>query len=109
MEKVEEVITTKKVVHRYCDDCHAEINWSLQCSKAECQYCGKQLCEMCVAHEEETGGDFRRVYCESCSDTYRKYKPEMDAAYKSFSDIVDKMKHECKAKRQAQIMEGIQP
>jgi len=99
MEKYEEVTTTKKVIRRYCDDCGKEIFWGLACSRSECEYCGKQLCEDCIGHERETSGDYREVYCKTCSDIYKKYKPQIDDAYKDYSDIITKMQKECKESR----------
>jgi len=96
MEKYEEIPTTKKVVHRYCDDCGKEIFWGLACSRTVCEYCGKQLCPDCIGYERETYGDYREVYCKTCSGIYKKHKPEMDKAYKEYSDIVNKMQKECK-------------
>jgi hypothetical protein len=97
MEKIEEITTIKTVVHRYCDDCGKELHWDLACSVAECGYCGKQLCKDCIGHERETSGDYREVYCKSCSAIYRKYKSEIDAAHEKYCAILTKMRAECKS------------
>ena len=35
--------------HRYCDVCGDEIDISLMCCTARCSYCGRDLCEKCIA------------------------------------------------------------
>ena len=99
MERIEEINTTRQIVHRYCDDCGKELNWSLQCSKAVCEYCGKMLCEDCIGYEQETGGDYRIVYCKSCSKIYMKYKPQIDETYKEYQRIIKLIQTECKETR----------
>lgn len=66
----QEFLITKEIKDwkLYCDDCGAEIQKGLACSKATCLYCKKDLCEICIAHEDQTVGDYRTVYCKTCWD-----------------------------------------
>ena len=70
-----QTVTVKK---RYCDVCGKELKWTLQCEKAKCVLCGKDLCEKCVGYEEETCGDYRRVWCEHCWTVGEPFREEME-------------------------------
>ena len=61
-----EVKTKSTKIEIHCDDCGKKLHWSLQCSAAICEYCRKDLCEECIAHENNTTGDYREVYCKRC-------------------------------------------
>jgi hypothetical protein len=92
METCKEVqkITTEKIVTRTCDDCGAEIHWSLACSVARCEVCKKDLCDKCVAKEKSTMGDYREVYCGACEDLYNsKYKHKLDLLSKRRQTLLD--------------------
>lgn len=65
--------TTVKI--KYCDDCGKQITAGMACWKAQCEYCGKDLCDKCIGHEEETGGDYRIVYCKTCWEIGNQYRP----------------------------------
>jgi hypothetical protein len=54
MIKEDKILKETAVTHRYCDECEKELHWGLACSKAQCEYCGKDLCEKCIGHEEST-------------------------------------------------------
>ena len=69
---------TVVVKKRYCDVCGEELGWTLQCSKAKCVLCGKDLCEKCVGYEEETGGDYRRCWCKHCWEVGEPFRNEME-------------------------------
>jgi ribosomal protein S27E len=99
MELIEEIPTTKQVVKRYCDDCGKEIYRDLACTRAECEFCGKHLCNKCIAFERDTSGDYREVYCRSCSNIYNKYKSNLAKAYEIYAKIRDDMYSECKKAR----------
>ena len=63
---------------KFCDDCGVEIRIGMSCSKAKCEYCGKDLCEKCIGHEEMTVGDYRIVYCKSCWSVGDKYRGKIE-------------------------------
>jgi hypothetical protein len=74
IKKQKEVITK----HKYCDVCGAEIKNSLACSTATCEYCKKDLCDECIGHEEETGADYRDVWCSVCWLIGSEYRPDIE-------------------------------
>ena len=94
-EKILKEITTRK---KYCDVCESKIPIGLDCSKSECEYCGKDLCENCIGHEEEeTGGDYRIVFCKTCWDIGKVYRPiikkrhnEIDTLYETWRSLCKK-------------------
>lgn len=69
----------KEVVerHKFCDVCGTEIRIGLACSSARCTYCRNDLCGNCIGHEEDTGGDFRIVWCKHCWDLGGYYRPKI--------------------------------
>jgi hypothetical protein len=76
---IQQNVTTR---HRYCDVCGAEIEHRLVCMDATCSYCRKDLCDECIGYEEETEGEYRSVWCETCWLIGRRYRPiieELDA------------------------------
>jgi len=77
---VKEIITQKEIVekHKFCDICGDEITIGLACSVAKCIYCGKDLCEKHIGHEEDTYSDYRTVYCENCWEFGKYYRPLID-------------------------------
>lgn len=100
MEIVEEVQTTQKVVKRYCDDCSAELHWTMGCERRICEVCGKMLCNKCVAEEVESGGDYHIVYCKSCTDIYKKYKLELDRLDEIRAILTEQYRAEAKQERE---------
>lgn len=84
--------------HKFCDVCGTEITPGLVCTKAECMYCGKDLCERCIGHEEETGGDYRDVWCERCWQKGDKYRPLIDALETEAQMLSEKWRRECNEK-----------
>jgi len=85
--------------HVYCDDCGQEIFRSMACSVAKCVMCGADLCDKCVADEEDDGSDYRTVYCRSCTDIYKKYEPQFKTLRETKDSLYDKMHNECKKAR----------
>ena len=73
--------------HKFCDVCGIEITIGLACSSAECNLCGKDLCENCIGNEEETHGDYRSVTCKKCWEIGNQYRP----AIKSHHEIIDEL------------------
>jgi hypothetical protein len=95
MWKEEKVETVKR--HKFCDDCGVEVPVGLACCKASCEYCKKDLCDDCVGHEEETGGDYRIVWCKKCWSAGDELRPvieehhnEIERLYKLWRDKCEK-------------------
>ena len=84
--------------HKYCDDCGVEIRIGLACSKAYCQYCKKDLCEKCIGHEEETGGDYRIVYCKTCWELGNEYRPIIEQHENEVDKLYAEWQNKCKNK-----------
>ena len=69
-----EVTVKEVVIHtKVCDICGSEIHIGLACSIIKCEQCGKDLCEKCIGHENNTMGDYREGYCKSCWDIGQMY------------------------------------
>lgn len=82
--------------HKFCDICGIEIYIGLACSKAKCMYCDKDLCEKCICHEEDTGYDFRDVWCKSCWETGEKYRPTIEKLHAQIESLYEQWQEECK-------------
>lgn len=89
---IKETKTTKEITveQRYCDVCGVKLNWQLQCSVAQCEKCGKDLCNNCVGKENDTTGDYREVYCKVCWDIGEPYRQ----AIKEHEEVIDKLDDE---------------
>lgn len=85
--------------HRFCDECGTELFWSLACSAAHCQYCKKDLCEKCVGHEENTGGDYRMVYCKNCWELGNDYRPKIEQLENEIDKLYEEWQNKCKSKQ----------
>ena len=84
--------------HKYCDDCGKEIRIGLACSKAYCMYCKKDLCDKCVGYEENTGGDYRIVYCKTCWELGNEYRPIIEQHEKEVDKLYTEWQNKCKNK-----------
>lgn len=89
-----EAETKVKKTETYCDVCGKVIKWDLQCSVSRCEYCGKDLCEKCIAKERFTDGDYREVYCEDCWKIAESYYKKIA----NLEDKIDVLYAECQAK-----------
>jgi len=90
----EEVITQ----YKYCDICGAEIKPALACSNAICEYCGKDLCEQCIGYEEETGADYRVMWCKRCWNIGICYRPKIEELHKEVEILYGEWREKCKRK-----------
>lgn len=88
----EKVITAK--AKKYCDVCGTEIRIGMACSAAVCEYCERDLCEKCIGYEEDTGGDYRTVWCKSCWDIGKDYRKQMDSLNKTIESLQKKWQKE---------------
>lgn len=93
-----EIQVNKEVVehHKYCDVCGCEINIGLSCSAAKCMYCGKDLCEEHVGHEEDTFCDSRTVYCEKCWSMGESFRPEIKDLGNQIESLYQEWQDKCK-------------
>ena len=91
-----EIKVMKEVIeqHRYCDVCGDEINISLTCNFIRCMYCGKDLCDKCISHEENNYGSHRIVYCKKCWDLgegilgkIEKLHNKIESLYQEWQDL----------------------
>jgi len=93
-EEYEETKIVKKR-RKFCDICEKEISIGLACSKANCIMCRRDLCESCIGHEVETGGDYRIVYCKSCWDSGEKTRSQVDELTNKIDELHTKWKDIC--------------
>jgi len=97
---IKEIKTLKLKEHtekrKFCDVCKSEIRIGLTCSKAVCEYCGKDLCNECVGHEEESGGDYRICYCKECWKMGEKYRPLIEEHEKEIDRLYAEWQLLCK-------------
>ena len=84
-----EVEKTTKV----CDVCGDEIHMGLTCSAIKCGQCKKDLCEKCIGHEDETGGDYRHGYCKKCWEIGQKYLAEIERLSDAIANTHDCWSH----------------
>ena len=98
---IKEVEVTEKTIKRYkyCDDCGKKIERSMACSVATCKYCGKDLCDKCVAAEDSTMGDYRTVYCSKCYDIKTEYDKLIEPLENEIERLSDEMIDKCKKHR----------
>lgn len=82
-----------KTTQRYCDECSVLLKHELACTVAQCEVCGKDLCEKCIGHEEPSSGDYRDVYCAPCWEVGKKYRD----AIKEAEDKIEKLDEEWRA------------
>ena len=82
--------------HKFCDICGSEIKIGLACSKAICEYCGKDLCDRCIGYEENTGGDYRIVYCKECWEKGDMYRPLIEKHELEIAKIYTEWQSLCK-------------
>ena len=89
---IKENKVTKVIVERqkFCDDCENEIQIGLACSRANCEYCGKDLCGKCIGYEANTGGDYREVLCRNCNKIRLQYEPQIKELEKQIEDLESK-------------------
>ena len=92
---IKETKVQKELVehHKFCDVCGKEISMGLKCTSARCMYCGKDLCENCIGHEDCTPGDYRDIFCKKCWEIGNEYRPvigelnaKVEALYKEWQD-----------------------
>ena len=95
---IKETKTLKETVekHRYCDECGVELHWSLSCSRATCEYCGKDLCNKCVGHEKYDTGDYRTVYCKTCWELGNDYRPLIEQHENEVDKLYEEWQNKCK-------------
>ena len=89
----------KQVEHarRFCGVCGKELHWELACSVVQCAYCEKDLCDDCVGHEEDTGGDYRVVWCKRCWDVGEEYRPKIEKLETLIESLYDEWQNRCKS------------
>ena len=91
--KSQQEVITQRV---YCDVCGAEIRCRLLCMKATCEYCKNDLCEKCIGHEEETGGDYREVWCTACWQIGSVYRPKINELEAEVYRLYEAWQSRCK-------------
>ena len=84
--------------HRYCDDCGVKLTHTMACSNANCEECGKDLCDKCVGYEEPVSGDYRKVWCKRCWALGEKYKPLIAELESQIDSLYEEWEKECKSK-----------
>lgn len=94
--KTIKVMQEIKKTRTYCDICEKEINIKLIYCKARCMYCGKDLCEEHIGHEEDTPGDYRVVYCENCWQLGKFYRPRIEELQNEVTFLYKKWQDDCK-------------
>jgi len=96
MYKSVKILKEASETHKFCDVCGKEINMGLACSVAKCMYCGIDLCETCVGHEDETPGDYREVYCKKCWDLGEQYRPIIEELNAKIEALYNEWRSKCK-------------
>ena len=100
MIKEKTILKEHTVRQKYCDVCETQIPKGLACWRAHCEYCGKDLCDKCIGHEEETGGDYRIVYCKTCWEIGDEYRPLILELDIKISNLYKEWQTKCKKQKQ---------
>ena len=82
--------------HKFCDVCGIELDINLACYSAKCMYCGNDLCDEHIGHEEDTPGDYRIVYCENCWKLGKFYRPRIEELQNEIIFLYKKWQDDCK-------------
>jgi arginyl-tRNA synthetase len=99
MIKEEKTMQEVTIKNKYCDDCGTQIKKSIMaCSVANCEMCGKNLCEKCIEHEESDMGDYRTVYCYGCWTIGEQYRNEIKLLENKIEKLNDKWLMKCNYK-----------
>jgi len=85
MIKEEKITEVKTIYRKFCDDCGKEtIGY-----KRTCVCCKKDMCERCVGHVENDGGDYSDYYCWTCwmkGELYREKIKELEEQIEQLND-----------------------
>jgi len=95
MIKETSIPSVKIIRQKYCDCCQSEIAIGLACSSAKCLICKKDLCQNCIGHEIETGGDYRDVYCKNCWDIGMPYMVETEKLHNEIEKLNNEWHSKC--------------
>ena len=95
MIRTVEVNKTVKEHTRHCDDCDTQLHWTMACSAARCEICGKELCEKCIGHENSVSGDYREVYCKRCWNTGEEYRSKIEQFGLDIDKLYDEWHTKC--------------
>lgn len=96
---IKEVKQTEEVTikHKYCDVCGTEIKMGMACSSAKCEICGKDLCDKCIGHEENTLGDYRVVYCKKCWELGTEYRLKISQLESEIDNLSAEWYNRCRS------------
>jgi superfamily II helicase len=97
MIKETKILKEKIEYSKFCDVCGKKIRMDMACSAARCEYCGKDLCEDCIGHEESTDGDYRTVFCKKCNTIGDDYRPLITKLKIEIDELYDQWITKCKA------------
>lgn len=95
---IETTAVQKEVLekHKYCGVCGAEIPIGLACTPAYCECCRADLCEKCIAHEDENRyNDCRIAWCEVCWEIGEPYITKIKGLEGEIEDLYDEWKGKC--------------
>ena len=98
MIKNETIDLLTVIRHVYCDECGIELKRGMQYAVAQCEICGKDLCDDCIGHEVYTMGDYREVYCKSCWDIGEPYRNEIHQLENKIESLYNKWHKGCEKK-----------
>lgn len=97
IKKMQEVVERQ----RFCDDCGKILTYTMACSRASCEECGKDLCDSCVGAEEHVSGDYRKVWCKRCWAIGEKYKTKIAELEATIDRLYEEWTAECKGSARA--------
>jgi hypothetical protein len=99
MIKTTTILVEEKEHHKFCDDCGVEIPIGLACGVAKCAYCGKDLCNKCIAHEDESWGDYRgTLWCKKCWEIGEEFRPLINSAQEEIESLYELWQDRCKSR-----------
>lgn len=91
MIKEQKITEVKTIYQKFCDECGTEIQYRISCL-----YCKKDLCNKCVGHIHDDGGDYPDYYCKSCWNIGQPYRNKINELELQIYSLNDEWIKKCK-------------
>ena len=91
MIKQEQITEVKTISKLFCDDCHTEMRY-----RRTCVCCKKDMCEKCVGHEHNDGGDYSDYYCWTCWNIGEPYRDKIKELEEQIETLNDEWLSKCR-------------
>lgn len=82
---------TEIISKYYCDFCGKETK-----RRRICKCCRKDICNDCIEHEENDGGDYSDYYCLKCWDLGKTYRDRKKKLEEQIDQLYDEWMSMCR-------------